>query len=102
MSEFPGLLVALLAGVLLGMVFFGGLWWTIRRALASGRPAAWFLGSLVVRAAVALSGFFLVARGDWRRLLASLLGFLLARLFVTHFVRGPAETKAGVIREGGP
>jgi len=102
MSEAAALILALLAGALLGLVFFGGLWWTIRRALLSKRPAAWFLGSLILRAVVAVSGFYFVGRGDWRRLLACLLGFLLARLFVTLFTREPAEKQDPAIREGGP
>lgn len=102
MSESPVLVLALLAGASLGAVFFGGLWWTIRRALSSKRPAAWFLGSLVLRTAVAISGFYLVAHGDWRRLLACVLGFFLARLLATLLAREPAEKRSQTIREGRP
>ena len=89
MSEAPTLILALLAGVSLGTIFFGGLWWTIRRGVASARPAAWFLGSLVLRAIIAAAGFIFVAQGDWRRLVACLLGFLLARLVVMRLARAP-------------
>jgi len=89
MSEAPTLILALLAGVSLGTIFFGGLWWTIRRGVASPRPAAWFLGSLVLRAIIAAAGFIFVAQGDWRRLVACLLGFLLARLVVMRLARAP-------------
>ena len=34
-------LAALLAGGLLGGVFFGGLWWTVQRAVLSVAPARW-------------------------------------------------------------
>ncbi len=38
MSEMVTLMVASLGGALLGGVFYGGLWWTIRRsALAQNR-----------------------------------------------------------------
>ena len=36
-------------GGLLGTMFFGGLWWTVRTGVSSQRPALWFLGSLVLR-----------------------------------------------------
>ncbi|MEO7940539.1 MAG: ATP synthase subunit I [Burkholderiaceae bacterium] len=72
----------LVAGVVLGLVFFGGLWWTVRRGLASPRPALWFFGSLVVRVALTLGGIYLVAGDQWQRLLAILLGFWLARVVV--------------------
>ena len=47
---------------LLGAIFFGGLWWTVRKGVASRRPALWFLGSLLLRTSIALAGFYVVAR----------------------------------------
>ena len=102
MSELPLLVLALLAGALLGAIFFGGLWWTIRRALASARPATWFLCSLLLRAGVALSGFYFVSGGDWRRLAACLLGFLLARMTLMRLAREPDEKRNQVVQGGGP
>jgi F1F0 ATPase subunit 2 len=46
MSEALMLGLAGVAGLLLGAIFFGGLWWTVRKGVASSRPALWFLGSL--------------------------------------------------------
>jgi F1F0 ATPase subunit 2 len=102
MSEASAVILALLAGVLIGTIFFGGLWWTVRRGLSSQRPAAWFLGSLLLRTILVLGGFYLVSRGDWRRLLACLLGFLLARILVTRFTRGAIEAKNQVGEGGAP
>ncbi|MGO4879996.1 MAG: ATP synthase subunit I [Bryobacteraceae bacterium] len=87
MTETFGLLLALLAGLLLGALFFGGLWWTVRQAVSSKQPALLFLGSLMLRTSIALGGFFLIGRGHWERLLVSLLGFVIARLLVTRFTR---------------
>ena len=39
----PRVLVPLLIGVMLGAMFFGGLWWTVHRAMTSRRVALWFL-----------------------------------------------------------
>jgi len=82
MSSAPALVLALLSGVLLGVIFFGGLWWTVRRGLISPVPALWFSASSLIRTAVALGGFYVVSHGEWRRLLACLLGYFLARLVV--------------------
>lgn len=87
MNDALALIVAGLAGCLLGVFFFGGLWWTVRKGLASSRPAAWFLVSLLVRMGVVLGGFYLAAGGDWTRLLACLSGFILARCGVAHGLR---------------
>jgi F1F0 ATPase subunit 2 len=41
----------------------------------------------MLRTSIALAGFYFVARGHWERLLVSLLGFVVARLFVTRLSR---------------
>lgn len=87
MNEMLGLIVSLIAGVGLGAVFYGGLWWTVRRGLSSPRPALWFFGSLLLRTFVTLGGFYLVSDGLWQRLLLCLLGFVLARPVVTRLTR---------------
>ena len=55
------------------MIFFGGLWWTVRKGVSSQRPALWFFGSLLLRMSIALAGFYFSARGHWQRLLVCLL-----------------------------
>ena len=87
MNEKTSVLAAVLAGMLLGMFFFGGLWWTVRRALSSRLAALWFSGSFLARTAVALAGIYFVAQGDWRRVAGCVAGFLGARLLVVHFTR---------------
>ena len=98
-SDAMMLVLAGIAGVVLGGFFFGGLWWTIRTALSSKRPALWFLGSLLVRTGVVLGGFYVVAGGHWDRLLACLLGFIIARLLVTWLTRPPVETSRSTSKE---
>ena len=73
--------------VLVGAVFLGGLWWTIRRALPSNLAGIWFAGSFLLRTAITLAGFYAVGQGDWRRLVCSVAGFLVARLLVVRLTR---------------
>jgi len=91
MNETVILLLAGGAGVLLGAFFFGSLWWTVRRGLASKRPALWFLGSLLLRTSIILAGFYVVSDGHWKRLLTCLLGFVIARSIVTRLSVPPVE-----------
>lgn len=91
MSEPLSLAAALVAGMALGAFFFGGLWWTVRKGVASDRVALWFLGSMLLRTGVVLLGFYFVSGGDWRRLPAALLGFVLARLIVVRLTRAAAQ-----------
>jgi len=90
MIELLNLAGVWLAGVALGLVFFGGLWWTVRRGMASRQPALWFIGSLVVRVALTLGGIYLVAGAQWQRLLVVLLGFWLARAVVLRLTGSPS------------
>ena len=91
MIETFTLLPAWAAGVLLGAVFFGGLWWTVRKGLSSKHPALWFLGSLLLRTSITVTGFCFVASGHWERLLVCLLGFVMARHIVAWLTRWPAD-----------
>ena len=87
MIELPTVLAvaaALVTGVVLGAVFFGGLWWTVQRGMHSRHAALWFSLSLVLRTGVALLGFMLVAHGSWSRLAICLAGFAVARVIVTR------------------
>lgn len=90
---------ALLAGGVLGAVFFGGLWWTVRHAASSPTPARWFLASLIVRTATVLAGFYAVAAGQPAQMGLSLLGFVLARAIVLRVTKptpDPAAPTSGV------
>ena len=93
MTETLSLPLAAVAGGLLGALFFGGLWWTVRKGVASPRPALWFLGSVLARMSIVLAGFYFVGRDDWRRLAAVLLGWVVARSIVIRVTR-PLAVKA--------
>jgi F1F0 ATPase subunit 2 len=83
--------LAALAGMVLGALFFGALWWTARSGATSPRPALWFFGSLLLRMGILLPAFYVVAAGHWLRMLICLLGFLAARALVMRLTR-PATT----------
>lgn len=87
MNEIMSLIPALVAGVLLGAMYFGGLWWTIQRGILSKRPGLWFVSSLLLRTSITLAGFYFIARGHWERLLLCLFGFFVARLIVERLTR---------------
>jgi len=91
--------VALVAGLVLGTVFFGGLWWTVRKGVSSKHPALWFLGSMLVRMSIVLLGFYFVGRGDWQRLVACLIGFIIARFIVMRLTRTPIEPTQSTAKE---
>jgi len=91
--------LAWLAGLLLGGIFFGGLWWTVRKSLSSQRPALWLLPSLLLRMSITLAGFYFVSDGHWQRWLLCLLGFIMARLIVTRLTRTSGEDQTRSVTE---
>jgi len=93
MNEIASLTLAWAAGMLLGAIFFGGLWLTVRKGASSKQPALWFFGSLLLRMSIALAGFNIVSGGHWERLLLCLLGFVMARLVVTWLIRSSGESQ---------
>jgi F1F0 ATPase subunit 2 len=99
MNEILNLILALIAGFLLGVVFFGGLWWTVQKGLSSKKPAFWFLSSLLIRTSIAISGFYFASDGHWERLLLCLFGFFVMRQIVVRFTRLPEEDPNQLTKE---
>ena len=99
MNEPLSLVLALVAGGILGAIFFGGLWWTVRKGASSVQPAFWFLGSLLVRTITVLAGFYFVFDGHLPRLLLCLAGFVAARLVVTRFTGTARQANARAAAE---
>ncbi|MDR3378228.1 MAG: ATP synthase subunit I [Verrucomicrobiae bacterium] len=93
------LTLALVAGLALGTLFFGALWWTVRRGISSRWSAFWFFGSMFLRMGIVLTGFYFVGRGDWMRLVACLFGFVIARIIVTRLTRTRVENAASIAKE---
>lgn len=71
--------LGLLGGGALGVLFFGGLWLTIGRAVRSSRPHAWLWWSAAVRFAAAVAAFYGLSLLGPEALPASTAGFLAAR-----------------------
>ncbi|MGK2908074.1 MAG: N-ATPase subunit AtpR [Desulfuromonadales bacterium] len=91
MNEAVLLVLAWLAGGVIGFFFFGGLWWTVRKGLSAKQPALWFFASLLVRMGIALTGFYFVSNLHFDRLMVCLLGFFIARMVVMRLTRTPEK-----------
>jgi len=81
------LLFAVTVGVALGLLYFGGLWFTVSRIHDVSHPAYLLAGSFLVRAVVVLSGFAGITYAFGSRLEVvglCLLGFMLVRLVLVR------------------
>ena len=75
------------AGNLLGVIYFGGLWLTVRNVHQVKHPALLVFVSFVARNAVVLPGFYWVMDGQWGRMISCLVGFLTVRYLLIHRIR---------------
>lgn len=91
MSEGVMLALAGVAGLVLSALSLGGLWWTVRVGVTSKQPGLLFLASLVVRTLVVVAGFYLVSNGEAKRLVACLVGYLVARTVITKLAGAPLQ-----------
>ena len=92
--------LALSVGILIGGIFFAGLWWTVQKGISIKRPALWFLGSLLLRMGITFLGFYFIGRDHWERLFLCLVGFLIGRFIVTR-LGGGVEKPAIMSQEAG-
>jgi F1F0 ATPase subunit 2 len=77
-------LIAFVAGLLLGLFYFGSLWLTVQSLVKAKRPAMLSIASFFVRTGITLGGFFIIMSGHWERALACMFGFLVMRRVLTH------------------
>jgi F1F0 ATPase subunit 2 len=73
------LIICFGAGAALGVVYFTGLWVTVKHLPDARRPFAALLGSFLARILLLMTGFTLLMNGRGEFISAALLGFLLAR-----------------------
>lgn len=87
MSSVLSLAFALLAGAVLGLVYFGGLWLVVRRLPQWRHPVLVMVASFIVRTAVVVLGFLALLDGQWQRAIALLAGFVAARVVLSSRLR---------------
>ncbi len=93
MIDGMALLAGFGAGLLVSTLFFAGLAWGMRRALASTRPAPLLLASFLLRAALLIGAGFLLAR--WLQPLSVWLGYFAAFFLVRTIAIRRARAAGG-------
>lgn len=83
------------AGILIGLFYFGGLWWTVNRMSFRSKPTLWVTGSFLIRAGLSLMGIYFAADGQWKGMLFCLSGFVLARMLLTAKLKSIGQLAVG-------
>ena len=79
--------LSLLEGMSLGVIFYLGLWFTIKYAINSEMAALWFTFSYVLRIGSVVAGFYFMSVGNLQRLVLCLVGFIIARIIITKYTK---------------
>ena len=77
--ELTELIVPAIGGIVLGGIFFGGLYWTVASLSRFRQKGLVLVSSAVVRLVIVGAGLMLLGAGSWQRMIATLLGILVAR-----------------------
>ena len=75
-----------LVGIALGLFFYGGLWFTVRRLMTTEHPVLLALGSFWIRVLAVLAAFVLLTRTGFECVAIAMAGFIFGRLAVSRFV----------------
>lgn len=89
MNHLLNLAAALVFGFITGLFFFGGLWWTVQKAISQSSPLI-FLASFGVRMAT-VGVIVLLFRSDWKALILLLGGFIAARVVIVAKISNRAR-----------
>lgn len=88
------LALSALAGIVLGALYFGGLWLTITKIRALKSPGVLLIVSFLLRTVLVIGGFYLITDGKLERLAVSMLAFFVTRFaFIRHFQPGEEAGK---------
>lgn len=79
-------------GLVAGLVFYGGLWLTVRSLRRTNQPGLFFLGSFLARSSASLALLWYGAGPDWRHLAMAVLVMLLVRTTLTRLLGPPRPT----------
>lgn len=81
------MIISFLVGILLGIIFFGGLYWSVRKLTTVKYPGLLMAVSVIGRMVILLAGIYLVAGSDFRRMIAVLLGVVAVKFFMIFKVQ---------------
>lgn len=81
------MVLGFLAGLLLGLIFFGGLYWSVEKLAQVKNPAILMLLSLLVRMAALMAGFILLFKRSFTEGIAALLGIIFVKFLLIAYSR---------------
>lgn len=78
------MLKVFITGIGFGIIFFGGLQYTVKYITKVRNPALLMSGSLIIRMAVLVFGFYYIRDGSYLNMPVALMGVILVRVIMTR------------------
>jgi F1F0 ATPase subunit 2 len=79
-----------IVGLGLGLLYYGGLWLTLRKLTQLRQPAIWLSLSLLLRMIAVVAVLYLLFADSWQQLLLALLGMLIMRSVLVQRIKPTA------------
>lgn len=79
------MVVGFLGGLMLGLFFFGGLYWSVEKLAQVKNPAVLMLLSLLVRMAALMAGFILLFKRSFAEGVAALFGVIFVKFVLIAY-----------------
>ncbi len=73
------MIIAFIVGILVGSLFFGGLYLTVKKLTSLKYPALFMILSLIVRLVILAGGIYLIMDGGIKNVLSAMAGIILVR-----------------------
>lgn len=81
------MIVSFLIGLVLGMIYFGGLYYSTHKFNKVKRPALFMILSFTIRMSILIIGFYYLTKTDYKNVLIGLLGVILIRIIMVFRVK---------------
>jgi len=96
MNEIYIYLFALMSGIILGIIFYYGLWLTVEKLTSTNLPALHIIGSALLRMGIALFGFYFILilkpDGQINRLILLFAGFNISRFVISKMIQKKSKS----------
>lgn len=81
------MIASFLIGLVLGIIYFGGLYYSTQKFNQVKRPALFMVLSFVIRMGILLIGFYYLTKIDYKNVLIGLVGVILIRIIMVFKVK---------------
>ena len=82
-----GYVLAFAGGIILGLLFFGGLYITVQKMETLKNPALLMILSFMARMGVLVLAFYFISKVGYKEVLFALAGVILTRFVMTYRMR---------------